>query len=66
MKEYLDVDDIQEMVGCKYESARKIIVEVRERMKREHYYLPKCRKNVVLRWMVEEKLGLKKKKRNSN
>jgi hypothetical protein len=59
MKEYITAKELQELIGTGYQSAMKIIDEVRDEMKNKNYLIPKCRKKVALKKLVEKRLGLK-------
>lgn len=59
MKEYMDIQELQELTGLSYQSAMKIIDMVREEMKKKGYYIPECRRKLALRWMIKKELGIK-------
>lgn len=59
MKEYITAKELQELIGTGYQSAMKIIEEVRNEMKRKNYLIPKCRKKVALKKLVEKRLGIR-------
>lgn len=59
MKEYITAKELQELIGTGYQSAMKIIDEVRDEMKNKNYLIPKCRKKVALKKLVEKRLGIK-------
>ena len=59
MKEYITAKELQAITGIGYQSAMKIINEVREDMKKKNYLIPSCRQKVALRRIVEKRLGIK-------
>ncbi len=59
MKEYITAKELQELIGIGYQSAMKIINEVRTEMKQKNYLIPSCRKKVALKRLVEKRLGIK-------
>lgn len=59
MKEYITAKELQQIIGTGYQSAMKIINEVREEMKNKNYLIPKCRQKVALKRLVEKRLGIK-------
>lgn len=59
MKEYITAKELQELTGIGYQSAMKIINEVREEMKQKNYLIPNCRKKIALRRLVEKRLGFR-------
>lgn len=59
MKEYITVKELQQLIGTGYQSAMKIIDEVREEMKQKNYLIPKCRQKVALKRLIEKRLGIK-------
>lgn len=63
MKEYITVKELQQLIGTGYQSAMKIIDEVREEMKQKNYLIPKCRQKVALKRLIEKRLGIKWKKK---
>ena len=59
MKEYINTKELQELTGLKYQSALRIINQVREQMKMKGYYIPQSKEKIALRWMVMKELGIK-------
>lgn len=59
MKEYINAKELQELTGTGYQSAMKVILRVREKMKEKGYYIPQSKSKLALRWMVKKELGLK-------
>lgn len=59
MKEYITAKELQQLIGTGYQSAMKIIDEVREEMKQKNYLIPKCRQKVALKRLIEKRLGIK-------
>lgn len=59
MKEYITAKELQEIIGTGYQSAMKIIEEVRSEMKQKNYLIPSCRQKVALKRLVEKRLGIK-------
>ena len=59
MKEYINAKELQELTGIGYQSAMKVIIRVREEMKKKGYYVPDSRAKIALRWMVKKELGIK-------
>lgn len=59
MKEYITAKELQEIIGTGYQSAMKIIDEVRNEMKQKNYLIPNCRQKVALKRLVEKRLGIK-------
>ena len=59
MKEYINAKELQELTGLGYHSSMKIILKVREEMKKKGYYVPDSRAKIALRWMVKKELGIK-------
>lgn len=59
MKEYITTKELQAITGIGYQSAMKIINEVRSEMKQKNYLIPKCRQKVALKRLVEKRLGIK-------
>ena len=59
MKEYINAKELQELTGTGYQSAMKVILRVREKMKEQGYYIPQSKSKLALRWMVKKELGLK-------
>lgn len=59
MKEYMTAKELQQLIGTGYQSAMKIIDEVREEMKQKNYLIPKCRQKVALKRLIEKRLGIK-------
>ena len=59
MKEYITAKELQQITGSGYQSAMKIINEVREVMEKKNYLIPKCRQKVALKRLVEKRLGIK-------
>ena len=58
-KEYINAKELQKLTGIGYQSAMKIINNVREKMKEKGFYIPQCRTKVALTWMIKKELGLK-------
>ena len=56
--EYITAKELQKITGIGYQSAMKIINEVREEMKRKNYLIPTCRRKVALKRLVEKRLGI--------
>lgn len=59
MKEYITAKELQAITGTGYQSAMKIINEVREEMKQKNYLIPSCRQKVALKRLIEKRLGIK-------
>ena len=59
MKEYINVKELQKMTGIGYQSAMKIIDNVRAKMKEKGYYIPQSKAKLALTWLVKKELGLK-------
>lgn len=59
MKEYITAKELQVITGTGYQSAMKIIDEVREEMKQKNYLIPKSRQKVALKRLIEKRLGIK-------
>ena len=59
MKEYMTAKELQQLIGTGYQSAMKIIDEVREEMKQKNYLIPKCRQKVALKRLIEKRLGIR-------
>lgn len=59
MKEYINAKELQEMTGIGYQSAMRIINNVREKMEKKGYYIPQTKSKVALRWLVKKELGIK-------
>lgn len=59
MKEYISTKELQEITGLSYQSAMKVINDVREEMKNKNYLIPQSRKKVALKRLIEKRLGIK-------
>lgn len=59
MKEYISTKELQEITGLSYQSAMKVIDDVREEMKNKNYLIPQSRKKVALKRLIEKRLGIK-------
>jgi len=59
--EYMSAKDIQELIpGIGYKKALEIINQVQEKMKKEGYLIPGCKKKIALTWMIKRELGIRK------
>lgn len=59
MKEYINVKELQEMTGLRYQSAMKVIKNAREIMKEKGYFIPQSKTIIALTWIVKKELGIK-------
>lgn len=59
MREYINVKELQELTGLGYQSAMKIIDNVRAKMIVKGYYIPQSKSKVALKWLVKKELGIK-------
>lgn len=59
MKEYISTKELQAITGLSYQSAMKVIDDVREEMKKKNYLIPQSRKKVALKRLIEKRLGIK-------
>ena len=57
--EYITAKELQEITGLSYQSAMKVINDVREEMKNKNYLIPQSRKKVALKRLIEKRLGIK-------
>ena len=57
--EYITAKELQAITGIGYQSAMRIINEIREEMKQKNYLIPKCRQKVALKRLIEKRLGFK-------
>lgn len=56
---YISAKELQHQLNISYQSALKIILEVREEMEKKGYLIPNTKKKLALSWMVKKKLGLR-------
>ena len=57
--EYTDAKKLMNDLKISYQSALHIIIEVQEEMEKKGYLIPKTKRKLALRWMVNKKLGIK-------
>lgn len=57
--EYITAKELQTITGLSYQSAMKVINDVREEMKNKNYLIPQSRKKVALKRLIEKRLGIK-------
>lgn len=56
---YISAKDLQNNLNISYQSARRIIEEVRKEMKERNYLIPNTKTKLALTWMVKKRIGLK-------
>ena len=59
MNKYISANELANITGLKISTCRKIIQEVREKMKSNGYYVPNEKTKYALRSLVFEYLGIK-------
>lgn len=63
-QEYLSAKDMQVVIpNWGYNTARKYIARIREKMEELHYYVPSGKTKVALTRLIKEDLGIKRSKK---